>query len=167
MSKTQNGGGSDYIHSFYANTVKGGPAAISQVNLDGIDKSPMFNPLSETAIIPGNVTGIVPSGLYYATQGQGPSQNGGCGCGGESLALARAQTVEYSKMFEIEPIDSNRNFVQNAYKPGNHECVCFSLTNGASPCRTVRRPNKNALSFSAPAARPQGTRPQGTRPQGK
>lgn len=84
----QKGGSSDFMHSFYANTAVGGPAAISQATLAGIDQSPMFNPLSATATIPGNSTGIVPSGLYLSSAaGQtggscGQRQHGGCGCSG-------------------------------------------------------------------------------------
>lgn len=43
---------------------------------------------------------------------------------------------DYAKMFIIEPIESNKHFVRNPYKPGNcDDIVCFSLTNGALPCR--------------------------------
>ena len=66
MSKDQKAGSSDFMHSFHANTVIGGPAAISQATLAGINQAPMFNPLSHTATIPGP-TGIVPSGIYLAT----------------------------------------------------------------------------------------------------
>ena len=74
-SKTQKGGGSDFMGSFYANTAIGGPAAISQATLQGINNAPMFNPMSSTATIPGGSTGIVPSGIYLATHtGGGQSQ---------------------------------------------------------------------------------------------
>lgn len=68
-------GGSDFMHSFYASTAVGGPAAISKATLAGINQVPMFNPLSGNASIPGNSTGIVPSGLYLASQ-----SGGSCGC---------------------------------------------------------------------------------------
>lgn len=47
-------------------------------------------------------------------------------------------TGEYAKMFNIEEIESNKHFVRNPYKSGTCKCgdmVCFSLTNGALPCR--------------------------------
>ena len=68
MSKKciQQKGGSAYMQNFYANTALGGPAAISHATLQGINNAPMFNPLSSTAVVPGNSTGIVPSGLYLA-----------------------------------------------------------------------------------------------------
>jgi hypothetical protein len=53
-------------------------------------------------------------------------------------------TGEYAKMFEIEQTSSNKNFTQNSYKPGNCRCgdmVCFSLTDGALPCR----PDQNKM----------------------
>ena len=59
-------GGSDFMSSFYANTAVGGPAAISQALLAGINNSPMFNHLSMAATIPGNSTGIIPTGLYLS-----------------------------------------------------------------------------------------------------
>jgi hypothetical protein len=64
----QRGGSSDFMHSFYSSTAVGGPAAISQATLAGIGNSPMFNPLSATATIPGPSTGITPTGLYLASQ---------------------------------------------------------------------------------------------------
>lgn len=48
-------------------------------------------------------------------------------------------TGDYAKMFEIEPISSNSNFVKNQYKPGTCQSTgigCFSLIDGALPCRT-------------------------------
>lgn len=75
-------GGSDFMHSFYSKAAVGGPAAISKATLAGIKNAPMFNPLSASATIPGNSTGIVPSGLYLASQTGGDCgcQQGGCGC---------------------------------------------------------------------------------------
>ena len=62
------GAGSDFTSSFYANTVVGGPAAISAATLQGIDNAPMFHPLDYNAVIPTlDSTGIVPSGLFMAT----------------------------------------------------------------------------------------------------
>jgi hypothetical protein len=75
----QKGGSSDFMHSFYSNTVVGGPAAISQATLAGINDAPMFNPLSDSATIPGVSSGIVPTGLYLGSVQSG----GGCGCGGQ------------------------------------------------------------------------------------
>jgi hypothetical protein len=74
MPKNQEGGSSDYMHSFYSSTALGGAAAISQATLAGINQAPMFNPLSGTAAIPGTSTGIIPSGLYLASTQSG----GGC-----------------------------------------------------------------------------------------
>jgi hypothetical protein len=67
-SKTasQIGGGSDWAGSFYARTVEGGPAKLTEVTLSHITEAPMFNPLSDTAVIPTEATGIVPTGLYLA-----------------------------------------------------------------------------------------------------
>lgn len=78
----QQRGGSAYMQNFYANTVVGGPAAISQATLQGINNAPMFNPLSTTATVPGNSTGIVPSGLFLSglqplNETVGVSQSGG------------------------------------------------------------------------------------------
>lgn len=47
-------------------------------------------------------------------------------------------TGAYAKMFEIEPIASNAQFVQNPYKPNTCRCgdtVSFSLTEGARKCQ--------------------------------
>ena len=72
-------GGSDFMHSFYASTVAGGPAAISKALLSGINQAPMFNPLNAAAVVPGGVsTGIVPSGLYLASLVGGGQRGGGC-----------------------------------------------------------------------------------------
>lgn len=68
MSRSQEGG-SDFMHSFYSSTAMGGPAAISAATLQGIGNSPMFNPLSATATIPGISTGIIPSGIFLAQSG--------------------------------------------------------------------------------------------------
>lgn len=77
----QRGGDSQYLGSFYASTVQGGPAAISAATLAGINDAPMFHPLSTTATIPGVSSGIVPSGLYLAGLGSagasGAEQSGG------------------------------------------------------------------------------------------
>jgi len=75
----QKGGSSDFMHSFYSNTAVGGPAAISQATLAGINNAPMFNPLSSSATVPGVSTGIVPTGLYLASAQSG----GGYGCSGQ------------------------------------------------------------------------------------
>lgn len=78
-SKGQKGGSSSaYMHSFYSTTANGGPAAISQATLQGIGNAPMFNPLSASSVIPGNSSGIVPSGIYLAGMQTG-------GAGGQSL----------------------------------------------------------------------------------
>ena len=60
------GGSSDWSHSFHANTAIGGPAAISHHTLQHINQAPMFNPLSDNAIIPTQATGITPNCLYLA-----------------------------------------------------------------------------------------------------
>ncbi len=63
----QTGGVSSYIGLFYSRGAVGGPAAISKVTLSGLNNSPMFNPLSSTAVIPTlPSTGIVPNGAYLA-----------------------------------------------------------------------------------------------------
>lgn len=67
-------GGSDWMHSFHSSTAVGGPAAISAATLQGIGNAPMFNPLNASATVPGNSTGIVPSGLYLASQTGGSGQ---------------------------------------------------------------------------------------------
>ena len=69
----QKGGSSDFTHSFYAQTVVGGPAALTKHTLDNIDKSPMFNPLSTNTAFPTINTGIIPNGLYYAHGGNSES----------------------------------------------------------------------------------------------
>ena len=81
----QFGGSSDYMGLFYANTAVG-PAAISQATLQGINNAPMFNPLSTNATVPGNSTGIVPTGTYLATHTGGGArrQQGSSCCGGGS-----------------------------------------------------------------------------------
>ena len=56
---------------------------------------------------------------------------------------------EYSKMFDIEQISSNKQFVSNPYKPDNCKCndnVCFSLSRGAAACRPD---NAKTLLYSA------------------
>lgn len=56
---------------------------------------------------------------------------------------------KYAKMFDIEPIASNKNFALNQYKPGKCECsnmVCFSLVNGAMACRPD---NTKMLAYNA------------------
>jgi hypothetical protein len=55
-----------------------------------------------------------------------------------SRVLEKNMSGEYSKMFNLEEHESNKHFVRNAYQPGKCQCgdmVCFSLTNGALPCR--------------------------------
>ena len=66
--RDQSGGASsDFLGSFYANTVVGGPAAISTFTLNGLSASPMFNPLSMTATFPTMPsTGIVPTGMVMS-----------------------------------------------------------------------------------------------------
>jgi len=66
--RDQSGGASsDFVGSFYANTVVGGPAAISAATLNGINTSPMFNPLNLTATFPTMPsTGIVPTGMVMS-----------------------------------------------------------------------------------------------------
>jgi hypothetical protein len=70
QAQAQTGGaGSDFVSSFYANTVDGGPAAISAYTLQGIDNAPMFHPLDPSAVIPTMPsTGIFPTGLVMATE---------------------------------------------------------------------------------------------------
>jgi hypothetical protein len=85
-------GGSDFMHSFYASTVAGGPPAISKALLSGINQAPMFNPLSASAVVPGVVsTGIVPSGLYLASLAGGGGQKAG-GCPGDPIGKAAKTT---------------------------------------------------------------------------
>jgi len=99
--KKQKGGSSDFMHSFYSTTAIGGPAAISQATLQGINSAPMFNPLSMTATIPGNSTGIVPTGLYLAGVQTGGmcgikhQKGGGCGCqsGGSPVSLEELRSA--------------------------------------------------------------------------
>lgn len=67
----QQGGASDWSHSWYSQTAAGGPAAISRATLEQIHNAPVFNPLSETAAFPTPGTGIIPNGLYLAHE---PSQ---------------------------------------------------------------------------------------------
>lgn len=73
MRKQRGGSSSDFMHSFYANTAVGGPAAITRAGLETIDQAPMFNPLGEGAVFPTVATGIVPSGVYLAN----PQMGGG------------------------------------------------------------------------------------------
>jgi hypothetical protein len=45
---------------------------------------------------------------------------------------------EYANMFVLQEHQSNKQFVRNAYQPGKCQCgdmVCFSLVNGALPCK--------------------------------
>lgn len=64
--KQRGGASSDFVHSFYANTAVGGPAAMTRAGLQVIDQAPMFNPLSDNTVFPTDSTGIVASGLYLA-----------------------------------------------------------------------------------------------------
>ncbi len=67
------------MSTFYGAGAIGGPAAVSRATLKGIDNAPMFNPLSSKAVIPTlPATGIVPTGLYFASMtGGSPFQMGG------------------------------------------------------------------------------------------
>lgn len=50
-------------------------------------------------------------------------------------------TGEYSKMFDIDILPSNADFVRNPYKPGDCSgtgLVCFSLTKGAKKCKAPK-----------------------------
>jgi hypothetical protein len=67
----QNGGSSDFSQSFYAQTMKGGPAALSNYTLSRIENAPMFNPLSGNSVFPTPSSGVVPNGLYFAHGGNG------------------------------------------------------------------------------------------------
>lgn len=43
---------------------------------------------------------------------------------------------EYKEMFKIPSHDSNKRFVSNPYNPSNgSDKTCFSLTEGARPCK--------------------------------
>lgn len=64
----QRGGASDWMHSFHAASSTDG-ACVQKTLLNGIGNSPMFNPLNSNAVIPGNSTGIVPSGTYLLQTG--------------------------------------------------------------------------------------------------
>ena len=66
--KGQKGGAaSDFVGSFYANTVLGGVPAISSATLSGLETSPMFNPLNMSANFPTMPsTGIVPEGIVMS-----------------------------------------------------------------------------------------------------
>ena len=57
------GGASDYSPSFYA--LGADPAELSRFTLSNIDNAPMFNPLSDRAVIPTGTSGIIPTGSYY------------------------------------------------------------------------------------------------------
>ncbi len=71
----QVGGVSDYMSSFYSSGAVGGPGSISRVTLSGINRAPMFNPLSSTAVIPTlPSTGIVPSEVYLANMTGGSAK---------------------------------------------------------------------------------------------
>ncbi len=55
----QNGGGSsNYVGLFHAKGVN--LAELNKVTLANIEKSPMFNPLSDNTVIPTVLTGIIP-----------------------------------------------------------------------------------------------------------
>ncbi len=69
----QKGGSSDFSSLFYAQTVVGGPGALTKYTLDHIDQSPMFNPLSANSAFPTRSSGITPNGLYYAHGGSAES----------------------------------------------------------------------------------------------
>lgn len=69
MPKCQKGGGTDAAHGiFYGQTAVGGPAAISAATLQVINNTPMFNPFSQTTVIPGS-SGIIPVGLSLMSGG--------------------------------------------------------------------------------------------------
>lgn len=64
-SKEMTGGSSDWLHSFHADTIFGGPRALSQATLKYIDQAPMFNPLQANTVIPTLPSvGIVPNAAY-------------------------------------------------------------------------------------------------------
>lgn len=75
----QQGGASNWMHSFHASTAVGGPAAISKFTLQNINNAPMFKPMSPSAQIPtAPSTGIVPNGRVLAMSGGGKhKQTGG------------------------------------------------------------------------------------------
>ena len=108
-TKKQHGGSSDFMGLFYANTAVGGPAAISQATLQGINNAPMFNPLSTNSAVPGNSTGIVPTGTYLATHTGGGSrrQRGSSCCAGGS-ANQRGGAIIRNKR-QLQEIFGNNN----------------------------------------------------------
>lgn len=57
-------------------------------------------------------------------------------------------TGEYAKMFNIEPIPSNKEFATNPYNQacGCGDTICFSLTNGALRCN----PNRTQMMVYSP-----------------
>ena len=58
-SSVQTGGGSsNYVGLFHAKGVN--LAELNKVTLANIEKSPMFNPLSDNTVIPTVLTGIIP-----------------------------------------------------------------------------------------------------------
>ena len=63
----QIGGVSDFMGSFYAQGAVGGPGAITRATVSNINNAPMFQSLSDSAVIPTlPSTGIVPSEGYLA-----------------------------------------------------------------------------------------------------
>lgn len=81
-NKSQTGGSSDWMHSFHADTVFGGPRALSQATLKYIEKAPMFNPLQADTVIPTLPSvGIVPNAAYLGSltrEAQPAKKNGKC-----------------------------------------------------------------------------------------
>jgi len=67
----QIGGVSDFMGSFYAQGAVGGPGAITRATVSNINNAPMFQSLSDSAVIPTlPSTGIVPSEAYLAANSQ-------------------------------------------------------------------------------------------------
>ena len=61
------GASSDFVGSFYANTVAGGVQALSEATRNGLSSSPMFNPLNMNTTFPTMPsTGIIPTGIVMS-----------------------------------------------------------------------------------------------------
>ena len=86
-SKLQCGGGaSDFASSFYSGAYT--QPSLNAVTLAGINNSPVFNPMSSSAVFATGTSGIIPNGMFYGfspmsggsrIRSNSKSQKGGAG----------------------------------------------------------------------------------------
>lgn len=67
------GASSDFASSFYSGAYT--HPSLNTVTLNGLANTPVFNPMSPTAVFATQTSGVIPNGMFY---GFSPMSGGGC-----------------------------------------------------------------------------------------